>query len=128
MPRASNGSRRIYSPPFHFFEVAEDRATLPVLDAQYDLIWAFSVFTHIADQWSTWLLELHRTLRTGGLALISFLGRHMLGEVLGEDWNPDLIGMNTLRRSQSWDVGGPTIFHSEWWVRAHWGRAFEVFR
>ena len=86
------------------------------------------VFTHITHQWSTWLLELHRTLRTGGLALISFLGRHMLREVLGEEWNSDLIGMNSLRHSQSWDVGGPTVFHSEWWVRAHWGRGFEVLK
>ena len=36
--------------------------------------------------------------------------------------------MNSLRHGQSWDVGGPTVFHSEWWVRAHWGRAFEVLK
>src|SRR5688500_17306573 len=22
--------------------------------------------------------------------------------------------------------GGPIVFHSEWWVREHWGRAFDV--
>jgi hypothetical protein len=52
----------------------------------------------------------------------------MIGPVLGEEWNPDLIGMNCLRVSQSWDVGGPVVFHSEWWLRAHWGRAFDILQ
>jgi hypothetical protein len=27
-----------------------------------------------------------------------------------------------------WESGhaGPNVFHSEWWLRAHWGRAFEI--
>ena len=24
------------------------------------------------------------------------------------------------------DSGGPFVFHSEWWLREHWGRAFEI--
>jgi hypothetical protein len=27
---------------------------------------------------------------------------------------------------QPWSIGGPTVFHSEWWVREHWGRGFDV--
>ncbi len=34
--------------------------------------------------------------------------------------------MNVLRAWQSWDEGGPFVLHSDWWVRAHWGRAFEI--
>lgn len=34
--------------------------------------------------------------------------------------------MNMLREGNPWDIGGPTVFHSPWWLRAHWGRAFDV--
>ncbi len=114
-------------PPYHFFVVG-DQPHIPQPDDYFDLIWAFSVFTHIADDWSGWLLELHRTLKPDGLALVSFLGKHMIGPVIGEEWDPNHIGMNCSRVSQSWDIGGPTVFHSEWWIRAHWGRAFEIVR
>jgi SAM-dependent methyltransferase len=114
-------------PPFHFFALGETPA-LPKPDGYFDLVWGFSVFTHITDQWSDWLLEIHRTLKPQGLALISFLGRNMIGPLIGEEWDADRIGMNCVRVSQSWDIGGPTVFHSEWWLRAHWGRAFDILR
>jgi hypothetical protein len=25
-----------------------------------------------------------------------------------------------------WSAGGPMVLFSEWWIRAHWGRLFEV--
>ena len=28
--------------------------------------------------------------------------------------------------AQSWDLGGPMVVHSPWWIRAHWGRLFEI--
>jgi hypothetical protein len=41
---------------------------------------------------------------------------------LGEEFN----GMNMLSPGIDWEKGGPLILHSEWWLRAHWGRAFEI--
>jgi SAM-dependent methyltransferase len=114
-------------PPFHFFTLGET-PSIPKPDEYFDLVWAFSVFTHITEQWSDWLLEIHRTLKPEGLALISFLGQNMIGPLVGEEWDADRIGMNCVRVSQSWDIGGPTVFHSEWWLRAHWGRAFDILR
>ena len=114
-------------PPFHFFSLGKT-PSIPKPDEYFDLVWAFSVFTHITDQWSDWLLEIHRTIKPEGLALISFLGEHMIGPLIGEEWDAERIGMNCVRVSQSWDVGGPTVFHSEWWLRAHWGRAFDILR
>ena len=117
------------SPPFHFFEVGnEENSQIPMPDGYFDLIWSYSVFTHITDDWGSWLLELHRVLKPDGLILISFLGKNMIGPLLGEEWNSDRIGMNVLSTYQSWDVGGPTVLHSEWWLRTHWGRAFDVLR
>src|SRR5581483_8442206 len=49
------------------------------------------------------------------------------GEVFtGEAWDEARVGMNVLRPDQAWDDGGPVVLMSDWWVRAHWGRAFEI--
>ncbi|HEX5821154.1 MAG TPA: class I SAM-dependent methyltransferase [Solirubrobacterales bacterium] len=42
-------------------------------DDHFDLVTALSVFTHIAEGWSDWLLELRRVLRPGGLLIATFL-------------------------------------------------------
>jgi uncharacterized small protein (DUF1192 family) len=34
--------------------------------------------------------------------------------------------MNVIKKWNPWDTGGPLVFHSEWWIREHWGRAFEI--
>src|SRR3712207_8661275 len=36
------------------------------------------------------------------------------------------IGMTVLGYGHPWEAGGPMVLHSEWWIRAHWGRAFEI--
>jgi hypothetical protein len=38
----------------------------------------------------------------------------------------ETTGMNVLEPGTDWEDGGPLIVHSEWWLRAHWGRAFEI--
>ena len=67
-------------------------------------------------------------LRPGGRFMCTFLGRGMSEAIAGESWDADRIGMNILRMWQPWDHGGPSVQHSEWWLRAHWGRAFEFER
>jgi SAM-dependent methyltransferase len=96
------------------------------VDAGFDLIWALSVFTHLTDLSLSWLAELHRLLKPGGLLVATYMGRYNGGAFSAEEWDEDRIGMNVLRADQSWDLGGPMVLMSEWWVRAHWGRAFEL--
>ncbi|MBN1530841.1 MAG: class I SAM-dependent methyltransferase [Thermoleophilaceae bacterium] len=113
------------SPPLHVFR----NGPAPPLDVEsgrFDLIWALSVFTHLVETWSAWLLELHRVLKPGGILLATFMGEGMSRPMAGEDWVPDRVGMNVLRYGQGWELGGPMVFHSPWWIREHWGRAFEV--
>ncbi|HEX4033695.1 MAG TPA: class I SAM-dependent methyltransferase [Solirubrobacteraceae bacterium] len=112
------------APPLHPFRVeAWPPAAQP--DGHFGLIFSFSVFTHLLDEWSAWLLDLHRMLSDDGIAVITIFGP-------GIDTHGDLpihdeqIGMNFLSPGMTWDQGGPLIVHSEWWLRAHWGRAFEV--
>ena len=34
--------------------------------------------------------------------------------------------MRVVHYNPDWDAGGPSVLMSDWWVRAHWGRAFEI--
>ena len=113
------------SPPFRFFESSEAPG-LPQADGSFDLIYAFSVYTHFTGNWAGWLREHHRVLADGGILFATFLGRGMLEPLTGEEWDEDRIGMNPLMHGYPWDRGGPIAINSPWWIRAHWGRAFEI--
>jgi SAM-dependent methyltransferase len=117
---------RTMSPPVQRIFRCDESPPLPLEDTSLDLILAISVFTHLAGDWSAWLLEMHRLLRPGGLLLATFLGAGMSKPLIDEPWKEDRIGMNVLRYGQSFDLGGPIVFHSPWWIREHWGRAFEI--
>jgi len=109
-------------PPLHAFQ-DQETPPLPQPNGYFDLIWAASVFTHITDHWSAWLLELHRVLKDGGLLIATFLGPSMFPD---EERDADRIGMNVLRYGNSWEQGGPHVYLSPWWIAEHWGRAFEI--
>ena len=112
-------------PPLQVFR-NDPTPPLPLPDQSVDLIWAVSVFTHLVETWSDWLVELRRVLRPGGLLIATFMGEGMSKLIAGEDWDEGRIGMNVIRYGQSWDLGGPMVLHSPWWIREHWGRGFEV--
>jgi SAM-dependent methyltransferase len=111
--------------PFHVFANGSD-PPIDQPDSSFDLIWAISVFTHLAPNWSQWLTELHRVLKPDGLLLATFMGCGMSEEIAGEPWDEDSVGMNIIKYGQSWDLGGPMVLHSPWWIEEHWGRAFEI--
>jgi SAM-dependent methyltransferase len=115
---------RWLSPPFSF-ALADIEPPLPFEEESLDLIWAFSVFTHLVETSSAWLLELHRRLAQEGVLIVTFLGATYAEEYAGELYDETRIGRNFLRCGQSWDLGGPSVLMSPWWIRAHWGRAFE---
>ncbi len=58
------------SPPFHFF-MATMMPHLPFEDRYFDLIYAGSVFTHLDDLASAWLLELRRVISENGRLYIT---------------------------------------------------------
>lgn len=111
------------NPPLRCFR--NDMAPpLSLADGSFDLVYATSVFTHI-DGWSGWLLELHRILASGGLLIASYLGEGMWEALVEEPYREDQVGMTVLRHTEDGGAGS-WVFHSEWWLRAHWGRAFEI--
>jgi SAM-dependent methyltransferase len=95
-------------------------------DGHYRMIYATSVFTHLAASWSRWLLELHRLLDDDGLLMVTHIGPSLADTFDEDPWQEDRIGMLTLAPGNPWVAGGPMVLHSRWWVRAHWGRCFEV--
>ncbi len=123
-PALSNVEREL-CPPMHA-HLSETDPPLPFEDNSFDLIWAISVWTHLTDNALPWLAEMHRILRPGGLLIATYMGEQHSELLAGEEWDEDRIGMNVLRHFQGWDEGGPMVLISDWWLREHWGRAFEV--
>jgi len=117
---------RGHLPAPHEAFVSADAPPLPRPAASYRLIYATSVFTHLAASWSAWLCELHRLLEPGGVLAATIMGRGC-ASLFGEDpWDEGRIGMLVLGPGRPWEAGGPMVLHSEWWLRAHWGRGFEI--
>ena len=105
---------------------SEQAPRLPIDDGSVDGVIAFSLFTRADRTWAGWLLELQRVLRPGGLLIAGVLGRDHSELVAGRPWSPDDVGLGLL--APAGDGGGPVVVVSPWWLRAHWGRAFEVVR
>jgi SAM-dependent methyltransferase len=99
---------------------------LPRPDGHFRMIYAASVFTHLWRNWAAWLLEMHRLLEDGGVLLVTHIGRGYAKTFGEHPWDEDRIGMLVLGPFNDWEEGGPMVLHSEWWMRAHWGRCFDV--
>jgi len=112
-------------PPLNAF-TCDENPPLELESGSVDLIWAVSVFTHLAVNSAEWLLELHRLLSDEGIVIASFMGRLTHQTLTGQPWDEEGTGMKVIGLDNPWDLGGPSVFMSDWWVREHWGRAFEV--
>ncbi|MGH2960723.1 MAG: class I SAM-dependent methyltransferase [Solirubrobacterales bacterium] len=112
-------------PPMHALR-CESSPPLAMDSGSFDLAWAISVFTHLTGSSIPWLLELHRLLKPGGLLIATYMGRWHSELLAGEPWEEDRVGMNVLGHNHDFKPVGPMVLMSEWWVRAHWGRAFEI--
>lgn len=109
------------------FDVALREALDPALafpDGSFQEIRSDSAFTHLTDRWAEWLLELRRLLAEGGRLEIGLSDHGRFGEITRESWEESRIGMTVLAAPDG--PGQWLVFHSEWWLRAHWGRAFVV--
>ncbi len=116
---------RHLSPPLRVLENSYS-PPLPYAEGAFDLIYAFSVFTHLADNWAEWLLELRRVLEPRGLLIATFLNQQSWLIFEAGPWDEEQVGITVTKRSNPWDLGGPFVYLSEWWLREHWGRAFEI--
>lgn len=111
---------------------------LPIEDRTFDLISAMSVFTHIDETETSWLLELRRIMKPGGIAVVTIHNEDtwqnmnpMLREVI-ERYSPDLAKQPILPQGRSVsnfrndDPYRCNTFHSNDYIQRQWGRFFDV--
>lgn len=117
--------QRHASPPLHA-ACCDELPALPYPDDHFDLVYVLSVFTHIAEHWAGWLLELRRVLKPGGVLLATVIGRETSVELELAVPDCDAAGMYVRALGNEWDHGGPVVVHDAAWVAERWGRAFEI--
>lgn len=126
--------------PFASFKTNEPLPPLPWPEASFDLIYAFSVFTHLDEEYQfRWLEELHRALRPGGILLASTHGAYAQRDIAPRvNFTQD--EMNTLQtrgflfrvlETGRFKLDGlpdfyQCAFHSREYVNREWSRLFKV--
>lgn len=122
-----------------------ERPGLPIADDTLDLVCAYSVFTHIDEQELSWLRELMRILRPGGLAYLTVHNDATWQALAAAGESSRLL--NSMIRSPGFDVAdlqkpipagktvfhfadsGPyrsQVFHSDDYLNQTWGREFRI--
>ena len=121
--------------------------SLPIQDCYFDVVSAFSVFTHIDDLETAWLMELKRILKPGGLAYLTVATDHTWDgfkqdwikttfmpmrdqitefEIGDELFSGDLPRERTVFWWTAQKVYSCLVFHSEAYLRREWSRHFEL--
>ena len=110
--------------------------TLPLPDGYFDLVTAYSVFTHIAETETQWLLELRRILKVGGIAYLSFHDEttwnedsHLRQLAVATSEIPDTASMPRGKTVARWREDDPyncNVFHDADYIQRVWGRYFEL--
>lgn len=118
-------ARANLSPPVAGIELNGFDPPLAYEDDYFDVVTAFSVFTHLGTNWADWLLEVRRVLKPGGILIASILDQSCAQSLTEVPYEEDAVGMSI------WAYANPEIpyvnvLHSHWWLREHWGRAFEI--
>lgn len=115
---------------------------LPLKDDSLDLITAFSVFTHIEAFDTSWLKELERVLRPGGIAWVTIHGDRTWADI-EPSWplhnalttHPDYVKYadqktipedRLIYRWHSDQSYSANVFYTYEYIRKHWGRFFDV--
>ena len=117
--------------------------TLPLADSSFDLVSAFSVFTHVEALETAWLMELRRILRPGGLAWVTVHTEQTLSEMTEEWplWKPTHkhpVGRRLLESGREFPGAmlvlrwkgdrsySSNVFYRLDYLRSRWGRIFEI--
>ncbi len=117
--------------------------SIPLPDSSLDMVSAFSVFTHIEAMETTWLMELMRVLRPGGLAWITVHTEGTLRD-MNENWplwrptmeHPDSAQLLDESRNFSghrmvlrWHGDASyssNVFYKQDYIERNWGRLINI--
>jgi SAM-dependent methyltransferase len=96
-------------------------------DHSFDLVYAFSVFTHLdIQEQNAWLGELRRILRPGGILLLSLHGQAYRKILYGNDLETFDSGRPVIRHSKYAGGNLCSSFHPESYVRGSMSEGFQI--
>jgi SAM-dependent methyltransferase len=128
------------SPPFKFVTTTS-YPHLPFEDHYFDLVYAFSVFSHIADLAEAWLLELKRILRPGGRLYVTINDNTSIRRWLADDTLKKILrpfeeethftasdfAMFSINRVPGPGAEGQAhVFYDIDYLQQHWGNYLEI--
>jgi len=111
---------------------------LPFKDETFDVVYGFSVFTHIKYNWDMWLMELRRIMKPGGVLIISIHSEtawEFYHQAKDEEWvksnhAPSIQTQGTLNSDYMYfgDICVSQVFWKKEVAREYFGRYFEVIK
>lgn len=113
--------------PFGEFTTNELAPPLPWPDWSFDLVWALSVFTHLPEELQrSWIAELRRVLRPGGLLLVTTQGTHYADQLTPAERTRFENGELVVRYREAPGTNLCSAFHPEAYVRESFAAGFEL--
>ncbi len=113
--------------PFAEFKVNSLEGPLPYESNSFDLVYAYSVFTHLpAHLQSYWLGEMRKVLKPGGFLYVTLHGEsciHGLDEKLQNDFR---AGRFVVIEEEQAGTNYCAAYHPEAYVRGEFSRGFSV--
>lgn len=110
--------------------------SLPFPDNHFDVIYGFSIFTHIKYNWDMWLLELKRVLKPGGLLIQTihtenawkFYNAHKELSWVKNNLSEAVLNSNDMPYPYFYygDMRVSQVFWKREVAREYWGRYFSV--
>ena len=112
-------------PPLKLFTNTTS-AHLPFKDGYFDFIYAGSVFTHINEMTSAWILELSRCTAENGVAVFTFHSELSLDYIYAYEFDQTSKFANTSKTLRAWELNNENLISrgnmcfesSAWWLSA----------
>lgn len=112
---------------FADFETNALEGPLPYGGESFDLVYAFSVFTHLTEPLqSFWMGELRRVLRPGGFVYLTTHGRHYLYKLSEDERERFAAGGLVVQDAAQAGSNICAAYHPESYVRGTLREGFEV--
>ena len=112
--------------------------TMPILpfpDNHFDVIYGFSIFTHIKYNWDMWLMEINRVLKPGGLLIQTvhtekawkFYFENKNEQIVKDNHSPEMAKNSKMPYEYFYygDANCSQIFWKTNIVKSYWGRYFK---
>lgn len=119
--------------PFAEFEINSPQPPLNYADKEFDLVYTFSVFTHLPESYQrAWIKELARVLKPGGFLLITTCGESYLETMTHDEQERFRDGQLVVRHGEMADkpltYNECIAFHPPGYLERNLATGFELLR